>query len=141
MDPFSLSTAYQSLKAAKEILVTLYDAKVDASAKQKLMEVQTKLGEVHDELFVLRERLDTLQNERDGLRQELTKAESWATKAEQYELTKTFGNAVVYKFKSQPDHLACPSCFNKREIHILQDRKVESGDYMCTGCREIFKVD
>lgn len=140
MDPISLAGAYQGLKAAKDILTTLFDAKVDAEAKPKILEAQGKLGEVQDALFVLRERLSELQQERDELKTKLVNAETWQTQADQYELTTTPGTAVVYKFKGQPDHYACPSCFNKREVHILQDNKVIDGSYRCTGCGANYPV-
>lgn len=140
MDAISLAGAYQAAKAAKDILTTLYDAKVNAEAKPKILEAQGKLGEVQDALFVLRERLSELQEERDDLKAKLANAEAWQTQADQYELTTTPGTAVVYKYKGQPDHFACPSCFNKREVHILQDNKVAAGTYRCTGCGANYPV-
>ena len=45
MDPISLTGAYQGLKAAKEILGALFDAKVDSESRPKILEAQGKLGE------------------------------------------------------------------------------------------------
>jgi len=140
MDTISLSGAYQGLKSAREILAALFDAKVNAEAKSKISEVQTRLGEVQDTLFVLRERINELQEERDRLKSALGTVQSWRTQAEQYELTTTDGGAVVRKYQGQPDHLACPSCFNKREVHILQDNKVLAGTYRCPGCGSNYPV-
>ncbi|MGD9983743.1 MAG: hypothetical protein AB7S51_06250 [Porticoccaceae bacterium] len=140
MDPISLAGAYQGLKAAKDILTILFDAKVDAEAKPKILEAQGKLGEVQDALFVLRERLSELQQDRDDLKAKLANAGAWQTHADLYELTTTPGTAVVYKYKGQPDHFACPSCFNKREVHILQDNKGMAGTYRCTGCSANYPV-
>ena len=140
MDAISLAGAYQGLKAAKDILTILFDAKVDAEAKAKILESQGKLGEVQGALFVLRARLSELQQERDDLKAKLANAEAWQTQADQYELTTTPGTAVVYKYKGQPNHFACPSCFNKHEVHILQDNKVMAGTYRCTGCSANYPV-
>ena len=140
MDPISLAGAYQGLKAAKDILTTLFEAKVDADAKPKILEAQGKLGDVQDALFVLRERLSELQQERDELKAELATTRAWQAQAIQYELATTPGTAVVYKYKDEPEHYACPSCFNKREIHILQDNKVMAGTYRCTGCGANYPV-
>lgn len=60
-------------------------------------------------------------------------------KQSNYELIETEGGAVVYKSKSGTAHFACPSCFNN-EIHILQDRRVVSGDFDCPGCKTAFPV-
>lgn len=140
MDPISLTGAYQGLKAAKEILGTLFDAKVDAESRPKILEAQGKLGEVQDALFMLREKLSELQQERDQLRTELTNAKSWSDRAGRYELASTPGSAVVYRFTGQPEHFACPSCFNKAEIQILQDNHVMSGTFRCPGCEAHFPI-
>jgi hypothetical protein len=140
MDPISLVGAYQGLKAAKEILGTLFDAKVDAESRPKILEAQGKLGEVQDALFMLRERLAELQQERDQLRDELATAKNWSDRAAQYELASTPGSAVVFRFTGQPEHFACPSCFNKAEVYPLQDNHVMAGTYTCPGCKAQFPV-
>jgi len=141
MDVASIASAYQGLKAAKDILGVVFDAKVDAEAKPKVLEAMQKLGDAQDALFALREELFSLQEANNALRQEISESKSWQSKADQYELTKTAGEAVVYKFKGQPEHFACPSCFNTKAIHILQTNRTLSGKYRCTGCSSEFPVD
>jgi hypothetical protein len=140
VDAASLAGAYQGLKAAKDLLSVAFEAKVDAEAKPKILAAQTKLGEVQDSLFLLREKLAELQDERDQLRGQLALAKAWESRAAHYELFRAPGDAVVYKFKGSPEHFACPSCFNKSEIHILQDSHVMSGAFRCTGCGQSFPV-
>lgn len=140
MDAISLAGAYQGLKAAKEILGALFDAKVDAEAKPKILEAQSRLGEVQDALFMLREKLAELQEERDTLRKELASAQGWAEAGGNYELCTTPGGAVVYQYKGQPAHFACPSCFNKKHVQVLQDNRVMAGTYGCPGCNANFPV-
>jgi len=140
MDAVSLAGAYQGLKAAKDILTALFDAKVDAEAKPKILEAQTRLGEVQDALFMLREKLAELQEERDSLRKELAAAQGWKDLAAKYELRTTPGGAVVYVYKEQPEHFACPNCFNKQQAQILQDERVMLGLFACPGCGAKFPV-
>lgn len=141
MDVASITGAYQGLKAAKEILGAAFDAKVDAEAKPKVLEALHKLGEAQDILFALREELFSLQEANNALRKEIAESASWQSKADQYELTKTPGEAVVYKFNGRPEHFACPSCFNSKTIHILQTNRTMSGKYRCTGCGSEFPVE
>lgn len=141
MDVASITGAYQGLKAAKDILGALFDAKVDAEAKPKILEALQKLGEAQDTLFALREELFSLQATNNQLRQEISDSKSWQAKAGQYELVKTTGGAVVYRFTGQPEHFACPSCFNSKQIQILQTNRTISGKYRCTGCTSEFPVD
>jgi len=141
MDVASITGAYQGLKTAKDILGVLFDAKVDAEAKPKILEALQKLGEAQDTLFALREELFSLQTSNNQLRQEIADFKAWKDTLALYELAKTSGGAVVYKFKGQPEHFACPSCFNSKQVHILQTSRTMSGKYRCTGCASDFPIE
>lgn len=139
MDIASLTGAIQSLKAAKQLVGAAFDAKVDAEVKVKIGEAMERLGEAQEGMFELREDLHRLQNERDDLKKSLQALESWAARSGCYSLAKTHGGAVVYQFTGEPLHYACPSCFNKHEIHPLQDIRA-AGLYRCTGCGSDYPV-
>lgn len=141
MDIATITGAWQSIKAAKELVGGLIDAKADAEAKTSIYEAQAKLGNVQDTLFSMREEMFALQDENKNIKAQLAEVEAWQAKAEQYELTKTPGGAVVYRFKGEPEHFACPSCFGSKQIHILQTTRTLSGRYHCTGCRSGFPVE
>ncbi|MBU0620553.1 MAG: hypothetical protein KJ795_01775 [Gammaproteobacteria bacterium] len=140
MDIVSIGAAYEGLKNSKQILGAIFEAKVDAEAKPRVLAALEQLGDAQDALFSLREELFRLQTENDLLRRQLADANSWDTRAGQYQLTHTDGGAVVFKFNGQPEHFACPSCFNKHEIHILQDNRTMSGKFRCTGCTAEFPI-
>jgi predicted RNA-binding Zn-ribbon protein involved in translation (DUF1610 family) len=141
MDIATVTGAYQGLKAAKEILGAAFEAKVDAEAKPRVLEALQKLGDAQDTLFALREELFALQEANNTLKLQIGEAASWKEKADQYELEKTSGDAVVYKFTGHPEHYACPSCFNSKNIHILQNNRTMSGKYRCTGCSSEFPIE
>jgi predicted RNA-binding Zn-ribbon protein involved in translation (DUF1610 family) len=141
MDLASIASAYQGLKSAKDILGVVFDAKVDAGAKEKISEALLKMGEAQDMLFALREELFRLQDSNNQLKNELAESQSWQRTANSYELAKTTGGAVVFKFKGEPEHFACPSCFNKKQVHILQTNRTMSGKYRCTGCTAEFPIE
>ncbi len=141
MDATSIAGAYQGLKAVKDILTGAIEAKVDADSKAKILEAQIRLGEIQDTLFGLREQLSELQDQKRQLQEQLAAAQAWNEKLKQYELTKTVGGAVVYSYKSDPKHFACPTCINKSEIQILQDNRTISGKYRCTGCANEFPIE
>ena len=140
MEAVSLTGAYQGLQAAKDILITLFDAKVDSEANSKILEAQRRLGEVQDALFMLREKLAELQEERENLCKELASAQGWTDTAGKYELHQTSGGAVVFRYKEHPEHFACPSCYNKKQIQILQDNHVLHGTFGCPGCNTNYPV-
>lgn len=141
IDIATISAAFQSLNLAKGLLNAAYDAKVDSDAKVKISEALERLGQAQDGMFTLREELNRLQNEREELQRKLQALESWSTRTKDYELTQTSGGAVVNQFKGSPLHYACPGCFNKQEIHPLQDNRTDSGKYRCTGCGAEYPVN
>lgn len=141
MDVSTLAGAYEGLKAAKDLLGAAFNAKVDAEAKAKILEAQQQLGQIQDTLFSVREQLFALQADRDSLKQRLDESGKWEARIGEYTLAKTLGGAVVLESKSEPKHYLCPSCVNKRELHILQTNRTLSGKYRCTGCGSEYPVE
>lgn len=141
MDVSSAMVAYDALKAGKEILSGLLKTNVESDVSAKVSDVMTKLGQAQDTLFELREQLFTLQEENGALRAEISKHESWESTLTKYELRKTAGGAVVYAYKGEPGHYACPSCIQEKRIQILQDKRVMTGMFACPACKATFPVD
>lgn len=141
MDIALIGTIVGGLKSAKEGLQAVMAYKIESEARTRIADALEKLGSAQDNLFELREELFRLQTENDGLRRELKDHEGWEALAIKYRLQETAGGAVVYEFTEAPKHYACPSCFTKRTIQILQDRRVMSGDFGCPGCKATFPVD
>ncbi|WP_439531622.1 hypothetical protein [Marinobacter adhaerens] len=140
MDMTSIATAYSGLRAAKEIFSNYTDLKIDAAARERVNEAIAKVGEAQDALFQMREEMFRLQEENRLLKDSIAENENWEKRLSAYELAETSGGAIVFKSTSGVDHFACPSCAEKREIQILQDRRVVSGDYDCPGCGKSFPV-
>ena len=140
MDIGAISGAYTGIKVVKDSISGLLSARIEAAAKEKINEALDKLGSVQDTLFYFREELARLQTENAQLKDKLKDKEAWEVRLAEYQLEKTAGGAVVYSFKGEPKHYACPSCVTKREIQILQDRRVSSGIFACPGCGKTFPV-
>jgi hypothetical protein len=77
MDLATITAAYEGLKASKQILGAIFEAKVDAEAKPKVIAALEQLGNAQDALFSLREELFRLQSVNDDLRKQLAALESW----------------------------------------------------------------
>lgn len=89
----------------------------------------------------MREELFRLQGENDALRKELAASEEWQKRSTSYQLTMTTGGAIVYRYNAEPEHFACPSCFNTKTIQILQDNRTYSGKFRCTGCSAEYPIN
>jgi DNA repair exonuclease SbcCD ATPase subunit len=140
MDIATISTAYSGLKYAKEVLTALLNAKIEAETILRIHEVLQKLGDAQDTLFALREERAEYQEENAKLREQLKAIDQWSIRAQQYNLVQTSG-AVVYRYKSSPDHFACPVCFEKHLISILQDRHVKTGTFDCPACKAAYDIN
>ena len=140
MDLSMLSAAYGGAKFAKEALATILQYKIDEKAKEKINEVLQRLGSIQDTLFELREELFKLQDENRALKEDIKSFNDWNSRLSRYKLVETEGGAVVFSSLEPPSHYVCPSCIEKKEIHILQDRRVYSGTFQCPGCDKIFPI-
>lgn len=141
MDIVAITAAFEGLKASKQIVTALFDAKVDAEAKPKIIAALEQLGNAQDTLYELRDELFKLQSKNEELRKELAVLEAWEVRASQYEVQQTEGGAIVYKFKALPLHYACPSCFNKHQLQFLQDNRTISGKFRCPGCEVEYPIN
>jgi len=140
MDVTTITAAYNGLKMAKDVFTGFADLKIKTESLEKINDAVKKVGEAQDALFQLREELFRLQEENNKLKKITNENDEWKKRLENYELVETPGGAVVYKSKKGTNHFICPSCLEKKEIHILQDRRVKSGDYDCPGCGKSFPV-
>lgn len=141
MDASSIMAAYNGLKFAKDSLSTVIQGKIEVESQAKVLAALEKLGAAQDALFELRDELFTLQAENMRLKQELERDNTWNERFGAYELAKTAGGAIVYKFKGQPEHFACPSCANNRKLELLQDNRTMSGKFRCTGCEAEYPIN
>ena len=140
MDLAAITAAYNGLKSAKEIFVGISELKTETDSIGKINEAVKRVGEAQDTLFQLREELFKLQEDNNTLKRTIDEFDSWKNKIAEYELVKTSGNAVVYKYKSEPEHFACPNCINDHSIQILQDNRTLSGKYRCVGCEGEYPI-
>lgn len=136
----TVATALNGIKTANAVVSSLLDLKIEAGSLKKVTEALQSLGTAQDTMFQLRETLFELQTENEKLRKEISARDDWDTKIAQYDLAKTDGGAVVYKFKGEPQYYVCPSCVINREIHILQDRKDVKGCFRCPKCKADFPI-
>ena len=141
MDITSITAAYSGLKAAKDIFTNVAGLKIETDTIAKINDAVKKVSDAQDALFEVREELFRLQDENNNLKKQITEQNEWNSRLENYELVKTPGGAVVYKSKQGTEHYICPTCKEKREIHILQDNRTISGKYRCVNCKAEFPVD
>jgi len=142
MDVSLVTAAWEGIKFAKDALRAALDYKIEVEAKDKIIAALDKLGSTQDDLFSVRENLFRLQEENERLRQQLKERDDWEAQKACYKLEETSGGAVVYAStqKDVAKHYACPSCYTKDTVQILQDRGVVSGIFDCPGCKATYYI-
>lgn len=134
MDITSISTAYTSIKAIKEIGGALLNAKIDSDAKQKVSEVVEKLGNIQDTLFYIREELIKVQDENQNLKTKIKSLEEELQVKEKLTFDKSYYWLNEEDTKKGP---FCQRCYDVNHILVhLQNGKNDI--WYCFECKATF---
>ena len=139
MDAATISAGLSALKTAMDLVKGLLATKGEAGPRVE--EVLEKMGNVQDLVYSLRDDLMKCQEENFKLKTDAQARDEWSERAKRYELTRTEGGAIVYRSSSPPLHFACPTCFEKKQVGILQPWCSVSGNYHCPACSAEYSVD
>ena len=140
IEPMSAAKgAFEAVRSAKKGLEKYVDLKAEIQSQEAVTGALERLGAALDSLFDLREALSDLQDDNAQLKDRLRSYETWDQRASEYALTRTRGGAVVYRSDGPPEHFACPSCYERREIQVLQE-STGFASASCPGCRAKFMV-
>lgn len=137
-----IQAAIVGLKYIRDFTKWVGEMRQDAEILSRVNEAMRFAGDVQDKLQELREENLRLTEERRQLADQLREADDWQKRRSAYQLAQTPGGALVLKSEGPPGHYACPNCAeSKRELQILQDRRVSAGFYDCRACQAFFHVD
>lgn len=130
----AIKTAVNALKGLKDLGLSAKHAEAVDAALDVMRDAQDRLSAVHGELLDLRE-------ENYRLRRTLEDHDRRQERFDQYSLVRTPGSAQVYQNGEPPDeHYACPVCFERQEIQVLQRLAPASGLYDCPSCKASYSV-
>ena len=129
-----IKAALDSLKMGKEIGQGLLALKIDLEVREKIFVWLARLADVQETLL-------KVQSENEDLRKRLKDKEDFEQKLSGYKFEKTPGGAFVYISLKPSVHYVCPSCVNKKEIQILQDLRIVTGEFRCPGCNYNFPIE
>ncbi len=133
IDPASVSATIAGLKFAKDTLQVMLGLKVEASTQAAVVDAMSKLVAAQETIL-------RLQAETDELRRNLNARDDWDSRKARYSLTKTVGGAIVYESTFPMHHFACPACFEKHEVQILQDCGGVGGTFQCSACKVFYPI-
>jgi hypothetical protein len=139
IDIGSIAGGLASLKAAKDIAESLVNLRDTAKFQGAVVELQGKILSAQSDQFSLLERVRELEAKIEIL-------EAWELEKNRYRLKDYGGGTFAFelipeKANGEPIHRACPNCFQKGQLSILQYkfRTAHQQDrYMCPGCKTEF---
>jgi hypothetical protein len=138
----TMGAAYSSGKALIEVLKGLEKLKLDTEVSTRVFDALQKANDMQQQLFEARDSLFGLQTENQELRRQIKDHDDWEAIRRKYKLVETIRGGKVYEsIDTSPLHHACPRCFVKHEIQILQDpvgdTYYRSG---CPGCGSLYAI-
>lgn len=135
-----IATAVTSAKGLIDLVRASSDLRNRTDIAAAIAAVQDSLLAAQGKALQAQEKNAELASEVQRLKDELATVQSWAERSSNYELITTGGGAIVYRSRQAPHHFVCPSCLERREIQILQDRRVWSGLFECPACKVHYPV-
>jgi rubredoxin len=136
-----LTASASIVRTAVETLKTAYTARGQIASDKKVIDAFEQLGKIQDTLFELRHSLAALQDENHELKTKVREQNEWSAKAARYALTQSSGPNLAILCISDPQHWACPVCFEKKQIMVLQPWDPEMGSYHCPDCKLMLNLD
>jgi hypothetical protein len=144
MDIATITGGIAAAKGAIDLIKNgkdLVSKSENSDAIHKINEAEKNVSTALQAIYDLQTELFRLQDENRQLKDKLKEGNDWQARINNYALEQTPGGATVYASTGdQAKHYICPSCTEKKEIHILQDRHVYTGDYICPSCKATYPV-
>ena len=124
----AFKTAFDMARALKDIH--------DATERDRVvLDLQREILSAQEQQFELIRRVHELE-------QKVARSDAWEAEKKRYRLKDYGGNTFAYELKAteandEPVHRACPTCFQKGQIAILQFSHRESNQdwYDCLECK------
>lgn len=141
-DVTAISTAWASMKAASEIASALFNAKVDAAAKDQILEMRGLIASSLDAVISAKEEVQAARDAERKATDKLLSYENWLEERKRYQLTSPSSGLVVYALKEaeangEPPHYLCATCYQNAKKSILQGARGAQAftSWYCPVCR------
>jgi hypothetical protein len=123
----SINSVIQSLGTASQIVKSFLELRTTTESQAKVIELQgVILAAQSSALTANSEQFSMLERIR-ALEEEIAAIEAWGTEKQRYELKAIAPGSFAYSLKSdaqgsEPPHLICAACYERRKKAILQRR-------------------
>lgn len=110
-----------------------------AKMEVALSDLRECIAQTQESLLSAQQSIHTLTEEKSNLKKQITEFEEWKTQKNSYQLNQIREGLFIYVYTplSEPteeSHWACPNCFSKKHISILQKIHSRASEYTCPSC-------
>ena len=143
VDISAIAGALSALKGANDIAQAMIGLRDAAAFQSKLIEFQAKIIEANNSAFAAQDERTAFLRQISDLESKVAALEAERSRLQRYELKDFGGNTFAYELKAseaggEPIHRACPNCYGKGQISILQfdfRTSVSQDRYNCHACK------
>lgn len=128
------------MKAASELAKALFDSKVDAAAKDQILEMRGLIASSLDAVITAKEELQAARDAEREATNKLVSYENWLNEKARYKLTTPAGGLTVYALKEaqsdgEPPHYLCTNCYQSAKKSILHGARANGfAAWICPSC-------
>ena len=105
-----------------------------------ILEAQQNISTIQQSLLEAQATIHTISEENSNLKAQLIDSSNWEDQKKRYKLGKLTAGVLVYDYiqssnsDSTPAHKACPNCYYKKSISILQEPSEHFAGIKCFEC-------
>jgi hypothetical protein len=124
-DITAIAQGFGALKALKDIGEAMIGVANVAAFRERQIEFQQRIIDAQNAIFTMQEEHSALISKVGELEEKITHLKAWDAEKERYKLTEVGLGAFAYVVKpemqgSEPEHLICPTCYERANKSILQ---------------------
>lgn len=131
-----IAAGVTAIARTKDLLEAVKSITDQAKRDVALFEIRDQIGILQDCLAGAREKIDSLSEEKRDLKKQLAEIDEWNAEKSKYQLTKIRDGLFLPSYTPSdgdptPAHWACPNCFSRKHVSILQEIHSRTSDYSC----------
>ena len=136
----SITAAIGTAKATIDLFSTAKKITSAAELSEVIVAANSNIAAIQQGLLEAQGTIYELMKEKSEIEAQLIKASEWEDAKKAYELWEVRSGVFVYYHHAGPDgsgrptHTACPNCFSKKKISILQQPNNGNEQTKCFEC-------
>jgi hypothetical protein len=135
-----IQMAVSSFKAMTDIFNGVLSLHIDSEVKAAIIEAQNQTLQLQTNTLEILAKLEEQLAENAELKEKLTAIQRWDETKAKYEMVELYEGRYAYKLRSpsgdiEPKLRYCVTCFDSRNLVLLQELGNTVGVYQCPACK------